>query len=264
MLLCADWILPISGPSLAEGAVLVSEGVIQAVGPAAGLRARYPEEETRGFPGCALLPGLVNAHTHLEYSAFKGFARPSGFGSWMLSLLLARRKLDTEDYVASALWGAYECMRSGVTCIADTSHDGWPVARAARSAGLRARVYLELFGIDDAHLPATMARLETALERLRDECGAEAVGRPAGGSRTAAAGSGALVEAGLSPMLPTRCRRGCTGRRRASRAAPACAWPRMWPSRRPKSDCSCKEGGRSPTPTGWRAYGGAAAGAPRA
>jgi len=202
VLLCADWILPISGPSLAEGAVLVSEGVIQAVGPAAGLRARYPEEETRGFPGCALLPGLVNAHTHLEYSAFKGFARPSGFGSWMLSLLLARRKLDTEDYVASALWGAYECMRSGVTCIADTSHDGWPVARAARSAGLRARVYLELFGIDDAHLPATMARLETALERLRDECGAEAVGRPAGGSRTAAAGSGALVEAGLSPHAP--------------------------------------------------------------
>lgn len=206
MLLCADWVLPISSPPLPEGALLVSEGVIRAVGPVAELRARYPTEETRGFPGCALLPGLVNAHTHLEYSAFRGFARPSGFGPWMLNLLRARRRLGTEDYVASALWGAYECARSGVTSIADTSYDGWPVARAARSVGLRARVYLELFGVDDARLPATMERLEEDIERLRGERGETlGAGEAYPGPSPAPSGPGSggpRMEYGVSPHAP--------------------------------------------------------------
>ncbi len=185
MLLEADWVLPVNEPPLAQGAVLVTDGLIEAVGPALALRARYPGETVRGFPDCALLPGLVNVHTHLEYSAFRGFARPSGFGQWMLRLLLARRKLDADDWAASALWGAYECARSGVTCIADASQEGWTVARAAGIAGLRARVYLEVFGLDDAALPATMERLESRLERLRRECGTVPV-----------------VEAGLSPHAP--------------------------------------------------------------
>jgi cytosine/adenosine deaminase-related metal-dependent hydrolase len=183
MLLEADWVLPISGPPLPGGALLIVDGAIAAVGLASELRARHPEEQTRAFPGCVLMPGLVNAHTHLEYSAFLDFARPCAFGEWMLRLLLARRKLDSEDYGVSALWGAYECVRCGVTSIADTSFEGWTTARAAGKAGLRARVYLEVFGWDDAELPATMERLETRLAALLRECGPQ-------------------VEAGLSPHAP--------------------------------------------------------------
>ena len=183
MLLEADWVLPIGGPPIADGALLVADGTIGAVGPAGELRARYPGAQVRPFPGCALLPGLVNTHTHLEYSAFLDFFRPCGFGEWMLRLLLARRKLDSEDYGVSALWGAYECARSGVTSIGDTSFWGWTTARAAGAAGLRARVYLEAFGLDDAELPATMERLEARLAGLQSECGAR-------------------VEAGLSPHAP--------------------------------------------------------------
>jgi 5-methylthioadenosine/S-adenosylhomocysteine deaminase len=131
VLLCADWVLPISGPPIAKGAVRVVNGVIEAVGSAAELRADYAGEEVREFPGCVLLPGLVNTHTHLDYSAFRGFTRPSAFSTWMLRLLLTRGRLETGDYEASALWGAYECARSGVTSIADTSYEGWTVARAA-------------------------------------------------------------------------------------------------------------------------------------
>ena len=183
MLLEADWVLPISQPPIADGALLVVDGSIVAVGLAEELRMRYPGEQAWPFPGCVLLPGLVNTHTHLEYSAFLGFARPCGFGEWMLRLLLARRKLDPEEYAVSALWGAHECARSGVTSIADTSFEGWTTARAAGAAGLRARVYLEVFGLDDAELPATMERLEARLAGLRGECGPR-------------------VEAGLSPHAP--------------------------------------------------------------
>ncbi|MFH0916020.1 MAG: amidohydrolase family protein [bacterium] len=183
MLFEADWVLPISGPPIAGGALLVTDGTIGAVGPAEQLRTRYPGAPVRPFPGCALLPGLVNTHTHLEYSAFLDFTRPCGFGEWMLRLLLARRKLDSADYGASALWGAYECARSGVTSIGDTSFGGWTTARAAGAAGLRARVYLEVFGLDDAELPMTMERLKARLAELQSECGP-------------------LVEAGLSPHAP--------------------------------------------------------------
>ena len=180
MLLEADWVLPITGSPIADGAVQVTDGVIGTVGPSAELRTRFPEEEARTFSGCALLPGLINSHTHLDYSALRGFAQPCGFGEWMLRLLVARRKLDPEDFEASALWGAHESARSGVTSIADTSYAGWTVARAAGAAGLRARVYLEVFGLDDAELPSTMERLEAGVVSLQGECGS-------------------TVEAGVSP-----------------------------------------------------------------
>jgi cytosine/adenosine deaminase-related metal-dependent hydrolase len=186
----ADWVVPISSPPFARGAVLVREGRIEAVGPAAKLRAQCGFDSLQGggehvcsFPGCVLLPGLVNAHSHLDYSAFQGFSRACGFGEWMLRLLRSRRKLTSEDYAASARWGAEECARNGITCIADTSFEGSTVARAAGEAGLRARVYLEVIGLDEAELPVVMERTEERLSVL-------------GQYRNA------LVDLGLSPHAP--------------------------------------------------------------
>jgi 5-methylthioadenosine/S-adenosylhomocysteine deaminase len=191
MLLVGDWVLPVSHPPIPGGGIRVADGVIQEVGPAAELRARHPNEEALESAGCALIPGLINSHSHLDLSAFRGLLPPSGFSMWMLRLLKARRKLDWDDLAASALWGAYECLRNGVTAIADTSYDGVTVARAARVAGLRARVYLEVFGLDDACLSETMARLEARLTRAEDEV-----------EGTAMATTGPSVEWGLSPHAP--------------------------------------------------------------
>jgi len=196
-LLQADWVLPVSGPPLRRGAVVVRDGEIVAVGDATVLRGDLWAEPVREFPGCVLMPGLVNTHTHLEYSAFQGLRSPGGFGRWMLGLLRARRKLDLDDYAASALWGAHECARSGVTCIADTTYEGWIVGRAAAAAGLRARVYVEAFGLDDSQLPAAMQRLEERVDRLREECG-----QGGAASNGVAPSRRNLVEAGVSPHAP--------------------------------------------------------------
>ncbi len=99
-----------------------------------------------------------------EQIKLNGFLPSSFFSRWIFRLMRARRRLDAGDLAASALWGAYECLRNGVTSIADTSYEGYTVARAAGAAGLRARVHLEVFGLDDARLPQTIERLETALE----------------------------------------------------------------------------------------------------
>jgi cytosine/adenosine deaminase-related metal-dependent hydrolase len=183
LLLVADWVLPVSAPPLAAGGVRVEGAVITAVGPTAELRLRFPGDELRVFAGCVLLPGLVNVHTHLEYSAFHGFAPPSAFGPWMLRLLLARRRLSAEDYEVAARWGAYECVRCGVTTIGDCAYTGEAVARAARAAGLRARIYQEVFGLEEATLPDTMKSLEARIGSIREA-------------------GGPLVEPGVSPHAP--------------------------------------------------------------
>ena len=210
MLLEAGWLLPICGPPIANGAIVVEGPRITAFGPADELRRRHPSEPVREYPGCALLPGLVNTHTHLKFSAFQGLAEPCGFAEWMLRLLLAARKLDAEEYEASAMWGAHECVRSGVTSVADTCREGWMVARAAAAAGLRARVYLEVFGLDDAQLPATMEGLEAGLARMRRQTGVggslELGGASGSGAAARDAGPagdhGPAVEAGVSPHAP--------------------------------------------------------------
>jgi cytosine/adenosine deaminase-related metal-dependent hydrolase len=197
MLLTGDWVFPISSPPIAGGGVLVSDGQIAEVGPAAQLRARYPEEPVREFPGCALLPGFVNTHTHLDYSAFRGFRPSRGFMRWIIRLTRARMRLDLQDLEASALWGAHECLRQGVTSIADTSYGGSTVARAAEAAGLRARVYLEVFGLDDSHLEATMQRLEAARAQAQAESG-----RVPGEGQNRSDGAVIKVEWGISPHAP--------------------------------------------------------------
>ena len=129
-----------------------------------------------------------------------------------------------------------------MTSIADTSYEGWTVARAARAAGLRARVYLEVFGLDDAELPKTMARLEERLTALQDEC-ERAARRPAAppGARDGVR----LLGNEMGHPSPLRCRSrgsrptpripsrpGYIGKWRVSPAARVCGWPRTWPSRR--------------------------------
>lgn len=200
VLLEADWVLPVSSPPIPKGAVVVDGGVIRQVGPAADIRARVSGiVDEAAFPGCVLMPGFVNSHSHLEYSAFRGFCPPVSFPRWLLRLLVARSKLSPEDWEASALWGAYECVRSGITSIADTSYEGGTVARAARAAGLRARIYLEVFGLNDAVLPATMAALEARLARLR-LAGVEAQG--GGPLERSSQDRSSLVEWGISPHAP--------------------------------------------------------------
>ena len=156
------------------------------VGPAAQLRARSEGEEIRSFPGCALLPGFVNSHSHLELSAFRGFARPSALRPLDAQLSPRPPEARPADFEASALWGAYECARCGITSLADTAYDGRAVARAAGVAGLRARVYQEVFGLDDATCPAPWSATRPSIGGLQDE----------------AAAAGPLVEVGVSPHAP--------------------------------------------------------------
>jgi cytosine/adenosine deaminase-related metal-dependent hydrolase len=169
VILAADWVVPVDGPPIREGAVRVEGGTIAEVGDVHGAADHR-------FEGGVILPGLVNAHTHLEYAAMAGFGDGMAFGPWIEDHIRRKAATGADDSLEQARAGAAACLRSGVTTIADCSYSG-SVATAAAEAGLRAIVYLEGF----SNWPDLRARTESRL-----------------GSTTTTG----LVQAGISPHAP--------------------------------------------------------------
>jgi 5-methylthioadenosine/S-adenosylhomocysteine deaminase len=142
------------GPPIADACVEVDDGRIAAVGPATG-------DEDERFPNAVILPGLVNAHTHLEYTAMAGFGDGLPFTPWIADHIRRKDTQAVDDLLDQARAGAAACLAGGVTTVADCCYAG-TVAQAAGEAGLRAIVYLEGFSIWDG----LEGRIEAALDAL--------------------------------------------------------------------------------------------------
>jgi 5-methylthioadenosine/S-adenosylhomocysteine deaminase len=185
VLYTAHWLLPVSSPPLRDGAVAVRDGRIVAAGAreevAAGLDG---EAATRDLGEAALLPGFVNAHTHLEYTVFRGLLDGLHFLPWIqrLTELKYSGALGPDDFLASARLGALESIRSGVTTVADHTDAGSPVA-ALSEARLRGVVYQEVFGPEEGIAPERIGELRGKVERHR-------------------AAAGPLVRVGVTPHSP--------------------------------------------------------------
>lgn len=123
-ILKADWVVPMAGPALHDGCVVVRDGRILAIGPSAQLTAQHPDAELIDRPGCTILPGLVNAHTHLELSEFRSGQPPATFVDW-IARLVPRGQVTADDVRASVARsvpiGVAQCLRFGVTCVGDIS-----------------------------------------------------------------------------------------------------------------------------------------------
>ncbi len=155
--LSADWVVPVEGPPLRDGAIAIDDGgLIAAVGPRAELGdgERYTE--------AVILPGFVNAHTHLEYDVYAGFGDGLGFADWIGLHVQRKQRIALADMEAIARLGALNCLRSGVTTVGDCSFSG-AAATACADLGLRATVYLEVFG---PSAEAISERFEPMRERI--------------------------------------------------------------------------------------------------
>ncbi len=140
---------------------------VAAVGPADEVCAAHPGATVVELGPAVVMPGFVNCHSHLEYTIFRGILDDAQFADWILQLVDVKASLTPEEYVVSARLGAAECVASGITTIADTSYGGASMA-AAGEVGLRGRVYLEIFGIDDARISETLAAVERRLAEARE------------------------------------------------------------------------------------------------
>ncbi len=141
--LSADWVLPVGAAPIRNGAVAIDDGRIVGVGTRDELGAGIE------YPGSAILPGLVNAHSHLEYAVYAGFGDGLPFAPWIMLHIERKARVGVPEMEAIARLGAAECLASGITTIGDCSFSG-AAATACDELGLRAVVYIEVFSEGDS------------------------------------------------------------------------------------------------------------------
>lgn len=180
----ASWLYNPGRPPIAGGAVAVQDGRILTVGPATELVMRFGPPRS-DFPDCVIMPGFVNAHSHLELTHFPAWRlrggldyHPHRFVDWIVQLVKVRRGVKPDETIDSLKAGVAACLRAGTTCVGDivTSPE---LLGAYEGSALAGRFYLELIGQD------------SALFELRLHKALEAASRPFGG-----------LLPGLSPHAP--------------------------------------------------------------
>jgi cytosine/adenosine deaminase-related metal-dependent hydrolase len=167
----ASWLINPGSPSVAGGALLVRDGVIIATGTRDELKRQYAAHVVE-HPGCAILPGFVNAHTHLELTHFPSWRirshldyNPRTFADWIIQLVKITRCLHADDFSASRREGMRISVEAGTTAVGDivTRYDFVPVAGAPPLGG---RFFLELIGHEPDRFRNRLEQAFAAAERF--------------------------------------------------------------------------------------------------
>jgi 8-oxoguanine deaminase len=133
-----------SSVSVADGHIVIEDGLIAAVGPGAG-----PGEADRRVDGrgCLVTPGFVNTHHHLYQWATRGYAADSDLFTWLVTLYPVWARLDASVVGAAAAAGLARLARTGCTTVADHHYvfprSGGDVFGALIEAGARIGTRLE-------------------------------------------------------------------------------------------------------------------------
>lgn len=167
MLLVARYVLPIGAPHIEDGAVLVRGTDIVEVGRRVDLMKAHPSEDVIDYGLAALMPGFVDLHTHLEYAVFRGVVDDLPYTQWKMRVQGCEALLDDADWTDSAILGAVEAIRSGITTVADVTDSGASVS-AVGTSGLRGVLYREVSTMDASAVDAELSR---ALEDMREWSG---------------------------------------------------------------------------------------------
>jgi cytosine/adenosine deaminase-related metal-dependent hydrolase len=161
------WILTVAGEPLRDGALVVRDGRVAQVGPAEQVLRDNPGLPVEDRGDEIIVPGLVDAHCHLEWSLLDGLLPPAGFAEWLGGLLPLRMRMLPGDYASAARLGALRALEAGTTTLADSGPTGAGAAALAES-GLRGLVHLEAFGretgADALHAAARTAEGVAALD----------------------------------------------------------------------------------------------------
>lgn len=141
-LISARWVIPVEPRDtvLADHSVVVERGRILAVLPTPDARARYPHARETVLATHALIPGLINLHTHAAMTLMRGLADDQPLMTWLNEHIWpTESKHLSESYVFDGTeLAAAEMIRSGTTCFADMYFYHDVAARAAMKSGMRA------------------------------------------------------------------------------------------------------------------------------
>jgi aminodeoxyfutalosine deaminase len=168
MIIRARTVVTMDGAPIDNGAVAVSQNRIADVAKFDEIKRRNADEII-DLGEQALLPGLINAHCHLDYTCLRGKIPPQkSFADWIRAINAEKAKLSPEDYLASINEGFAETKRFGTTTIANLT--AFPKLIPKISAPIRAWWFAELI---DVRAPDSANEIvDRALEALRSslEC----------------------------------------------------------------------------------------------
>jgi cytosine/adenosine deaminase-related metal-dependent hydrolase len=162
----ASYLLPMTGPPVAGGAIAVADGRIVAVGSLEEVRSAHAAP-LREFPGSVIMPGLVNAHTHLELTHFPSWKlrkgidySPRTYVDWVIQVIKIRRALTRDERVNSVREGIHKSLECGTTAIGEilTDRSLLPLYHGSPLSG---RLYFEAIG----HDPVVCGTLLDGLEK---------------------------------------------------------------------------------------------------
>ncbi|HET7706651.1 MAG TPA: amidohydrolase [Thermoanaerobaculia bacterium] len=139
-LITGGTIVTMAGPNIENGSIAIDKGAILAVGPSSEIDAKYTPKTRISAAGMAVVPGFVNAHTHVPMTLFRGIADDRDLMDWLTNFIFpAEAKNVDREFVK---WGtrlaAAEMIRSGTTTFGDMYYFESDIAREAKAAGLRA------------------------------------------------------------------------------------------------------------------------------
>ena len=122
------------------GAVGIKDGAIVAVGPADEVGASYDAREVVDCSACAVMPGLINGHTHAPMTLLRGLADDLRLDVWLMGYMMpVEREFVQPDFCwLGAQLACAEMLRSGITCYGDMYYYEEAVADATAEAGMRA------------------------------------------------------------------------------------------------------------------------------
>ena len=168
MLLAARWIVPVSSPAIEHGAIELQDGRIAALGP----RGEFESADAEDLGDAILIPGLINAHTHLELGHLQGFLkRPRDLPDWLLRIIAAQEDATPEELqrrtTDSVQRGVRESLQSGVTTVGDITRLSVVTRPLLKPGPLRVVSFGEVKGIGTRR-NLIEERLQAAGDRRHD------------------------------------------------------------------------------------------------
>ena len=167
----ASWLINPDSPPVAGGALLVRDGIIIATGTRDELKRQFGAPVVE-HPDCAILPGFINAHTHLELTHFPSWRinsrldyNPRSFTDWIIQLVKITRNLPGDDFRESRAEGIRKCVSAGTTAVGDivTRYDLVPTSGTPPLGG---RFFLELIGHEPTRFSNRLEQAFVAADRF--------------------------------------------------------------------------------------------------